>query len=67
MKVGDLVRVKNAPKIQGKGQESREKEGKMGVIIDFLETKDGFNDFEVMFENGPGWFADLELEVISER
>ena len=35
-------------------------------IIDFLETKDGFSDFAVMFESGPSWFADLELEVISE-
>ena len=66
MKVGDLVRVKSAPKIQTEGQEGREKEGQTGVIIDFLETKDGFSDFEVMFESGPSWFADLELEVISE-
>ena len=38
----------------------------IGLVSDILEMDDGYNMYEVIFEQDRGWFSDLELEVISE-
>ena len=64
MKIGDLVKVK-------KGSRElviTEIPATPGIIIDTLEMDDGFNEYEVMFEDwGIGWFSDLMLEGVGSN
>ena len=63
MKVGDLVKV-HSRKLPMEG--GRAIPMGTGVIIDVVEMEDGFEEFEVLLEDGEmGWFSDMSLKVIS--
>lgn len=52
IKIGSLVRVK----LSGYPNHDR-----IGLVTDCLEDNDGFDNFEVVFDNDRGWYQDLEL------
>ena len=75
MKVGDAVRRRGAGKYATRRHsplsvgdaETFSQEGyTIGLVSDIMEMEDGYNMYEVIFEQDRGWFSDLELEVISE-
>jgi len=60
MQVGDLVALNYAPYYADL----------VGVIIDALESEDGWTHFEVMYTTHDGqqdheWFSDLFLEILT--
>ena len=75
MKVGDAVRRRASGKFAIRRQsplavgdaETVTQEGyTIGLVSDIMEMEDGYNMYEVIFEQDRGWFSDLELVVISE-
>tara|TARA_B100000131_G_C17673108_1_gene433266 strand:- start:97 stop:306 length:210 start_codon:yes stop_codon:yes gene_type:complete len=38
-----------------------------GIVLDIYENNDGYEWYEVQFENQRGWFEKFELELISEN
>ena len=63
MKVGDLVSVRN---LKGRAGVTAAFDACTGVIIDVVEMEDGFEEFEVLLEDGDiGWFSDMSLKVVS--
>jgi hypothetical protein len=52
IKIGSLVKVKHP------GYPNHDR---IGLVTDSLEDNDGFDNFEVVFDNDRGWYADLEL------
>ena len=55
IEIGSLVRV------QAPGYPNN---GRIGLVTDSLEDNDGFNNFEVVFDDDRGWYQDLELEEV---
>ena len=76
MKVGDAVRHRagpggyvtrrHSPLAVGEAEIASQEGYTIGLVSDIMEMDDGYNMYEVIFEQDRGWFSDLELEVISE-
>ena len=75
MKVGDAVRRRgsgkyatrrHSPLAVGDAETVRQEGYTIGLVSDIMEMEDGYNMYEVIFQQDRGWFSDLELEVISE-
>ena len=73
MKVGAAVRRpgkyvtrRHSPLAVGEAEIASEEGYTIGLVSDIMEMEDGYNMYEVIFEQDRGWFSDLELEVISE-
>ena len=75
MKVGDAVRRRasgkyvtrrHSPLAVGEAEIASQGGYTIGLVSDIMEMDDGYNMYEVIFEQDRGWFSDLELEVISE-
>ena len=59
MKVGDLVKLKNA-------NEFPFTLNSIGVIIDLYEDDHGFEHYKVAFEHEVGWIPRFNMELMSE-
>jgi len=58
MKIGSLVRVRAHEKYLS---------GKMGIILDTVELRNGFSMYEILIEGEAEWFDDIDLEAILDQ
>jgi hypothetical protein len=56
-----MIRIGSLVKVSFPGYPNH---GRIGLVTDSLEDNDGFNNFEVVFDDDRGWYTDLELEEV---
>jgi hypothetical protein len=62
MKVGDMVKLRKRVKFH------EILHSHPGIILDKIESTDGFPMFEVLFGSGQiGWWQDLEIELVEAK